>query len=242
MNINAWHIRKRASTWLASLGEGSVLLDLGAGGDPVGLDFRRAGRKVILADRERRSRHVDILCDGRQLPFRPGAFDAILLTEVLEHVDTPGVLLRQCFGATRPGGQLFLSWPCAFPLHEIPHDYWRPTEFGVAVALEQAGFTVSRFWRRGGALAVTHELIGQPLLGILVALTRLPMLGAVFVPLRRTGAWFLAASYKLHALVGLRMPWNNPRFVGDQLNGWKGALANWVQGYCLIADRGPGPE
>ena len=39
------------------------------------------------------------------------AFDCVVATEVIEHLENPRHLLRQCFRALRPGGVLFISTP-----------------------------------------------------------------------------------------------------------------------------------
>lgn len=45
------------------------------------------------------------------LPFKEGAFDAAILTEVLEHVESPSRLLRETSRVLSEGGRLFLTTP-----------------------------------------------------------------------------------------------------------------------------------
>lgn len=61
----------------------------------------------------RESGRLDLLVADAEggLPFRPGAFDAAVLTEVLEHVENPVHLLTETSGSLRPGGSLFLTTP-----------------------------------------------------------------------------------------------------------------------------------
>jgi 2-polyprenyl-3-methyl-5-hydroxy-6-metoxy-1,4-benzoquinol methylase len=62
-------------------------------------DFGR-GRGVTI--------HVGVLSDAR-LPA--GAFDAVTMMEVIEHVPDPVALLRECADLLRPGGALLLTTP-----------------------------------------------------------------------------------------------------------------------------------
>ncbi len=56
--------------------------------------------------------------DALQLPFRPGRFDAILMTEVLEHLIDPERGIENCRHLLKEGGVLILSTPS---LHNIDY-------------------------------------------------------------------------------------------------------------------------
>ena len=68
------------------------------------------------------------------------SFDAIVLTEVLEHVREPADLLEELHRLLRPGGRLLVTVPFAFQLHEMPFDFFRYTRFGLEHLLGNAGF------------------------------------------------------------------------------------------------------
>jgi 2-polyprenyl-3-methyl-5-hydroxy-6-metoxy-1,4-benzoquinol methylase len=50
-------------------------------------------------------------CPGGRLPQSEGAFDSVLAYELIEHVDAPAALLRECCAMLRPGGHLIGSTP-----------------------------------------------------------------------------------------------------------------------------------
>lgn len=89
-------------------GSGRVLARLEAAGfeaagvdghpEPLSIAARRAPRATIV--------HADV----RDLPFAAHQFDAVLLLDVLEHVE-PGPLLREIARVVRPGGGLLVTVP-----------------------------------------------------------------------------------------------------------------------------------
>ncbi len=64
-------------------------------------------------------------------PFRESAFDLVLCTEVLEHVDDPDQVVREIRRVLKPGGKLLLSMPFNYFIHGAPNDYRRYTVFGL---------------------------------------------------------------------------------------------------------------
>jgi hypothetical protein len=56
------------------------------------------------------------------------------------------------------GGQLVLSTPLFWPVHEAPYDYYRFTEYGLRHLLIKNGFKVDNIIYRGGYGAVATAL------------------------------------------------------------------------------------
>jgi len=70
----------------------------------------------------------DVVGRGERLPFRDGAFDAAVCSEVIEHVEDPAALVRELHRVVRSGGPLLFSSPFLYPIHGDPHDCQRLTE------------------------------------------------------------------------------------------------------------------
>lgn len=85
--------------------------------------------------------NVDTVADIEMLPkCWEGRFTGALCCEVLEHVKRPWKAVSELRRAVRPGGLCIFTVPSCFPLHSFPDDYWRISESGIRLLLEDAGF------------------------------------------------------------------------------------------------------
>ena len=122
---------------------GARVADVGAGDAPFRELFAHARYATVdwaesLHEGAERS---DIVASADSIPVRDGAFDAVLLTQVLEHVPEPASVLSELHRILSDGGTLYLTAPLVWELHELPHDYYRYTSEGLRHLLESAGFT-----------------------------------------------------------------------------------------------------
>jgi SAM-dependent methyltransferase len=84
---------------------------------------------------------VDQVADIHDLPAEwQGRFSGILCSEVLEHVALPWVALPELCRVTAPGGWIVVTTLTAFPIHGFPDDYYRYTQSGLRLLLENSGF------------------------------------------------------------------------------------------------------
>ena len=88
----------------------------------------------------------------------------MLFSEVVEHVPDAPKALAEIARVLRPGGALLITWPFVYMMHEVPNDYARYTEFGMARLLASNGLKFEALARRGGALALA-VVIAEFLLG-----------------------------------------------------------------------------
>jgi SAM-dependent methyltransferase len=129
----------RRQAWLgekaAQLKAGSRVLDAGAGEcqyrdlfahcDYKAQDFAQYGGTQSGPLKESwRYGALDYVCDITAIPVADETFDAVLCTEVLEHVPQPIEVIRELARILRPGGRLLLTAPLASGLHQQPHHYY----------------------------------------------------------------------------------------------------------------------
>ena len=130
---------RRRAHWVAdvakSLPPGSRVLDLGAGEcqyRPLfshcsyeAQDFAQyQGQAEGLLRETWDYGHLDYVCDATAIPAADETFDAILCTEVLEHVPEPVAVLREMARLLKVGGRAFISAPLGSGLHQQPFHYY----------------------------------------------------------------------------------------------------------------------
>jgi hypothetical protein len=89
--------------------------------------------------------NTNIVGDCHQLSkiFKNKKFDAIFSLVVFEHIAMPWVVAMEINKALNMGGITYHQVPFAWPLHEIPWDFWRMSHYGLKVLFSSAlGFEV----------------------------------------------------------------------------------------------------
>jgi SAM-dependent methyltransferase len=139
---------------------GSWVLDAGAGDGRFRSLFQ--GKAYISLDLPRSEKEygdLDLIADLHHLPIRENALDAILCTQVLEHVRDPRGVLTEFHRVLRDGGNLHLTVPQGAPEHEVPHDYYRFTRYALEDLFLSAGFSIRSIKPLGGYfLALGHQM------------------------------------------------------------------------------------
>lgn len=161
-DFNQLHRDRWVAGVAARLAPGTRVLDVGAGTCPyrplfahcdyVAHDFCQydGTQTGILRDRWHYGR-IDLVGDVTAIPTPDESFDAVLCTEVLEHVPEPVRALGELARVLRTGGQLFLSAPLGSGLHQQPHHYYGGyTPHFYRRFLPEHGFEIAALTPNGG--------------------------------------------------------------------------------------------
>jgi SAM-dependent methyltransferase len=121
---------------LSELPKGARLLDAGAGECQYKkfcshlryvsqdlAEYTGGGSSIGLQRANWDTSTVDIVCDITAIPEPDASFDAILCTEVLEHLPDPVSALRELARLLRPRGTLIITAPFCSLTHFAPYHY-----------------------------------------------------------------------------------------------------------------------
>jgi ubiquinone/menaquinone biosynthesis C-methylase UbiE len=154
---------------IAFLPAGTRVLDVGAGTAPYRQNFAHC--EYVTQDlAQTPGLHygkIDIISDCGAIPVADESFDAVLCTEVLEHVPDPIGTLREIARILRPGGKLILTAPLGSGLHQLPYHYYGGftrsfyerylPEFGLSiVSIEANGGLFGHLVEMNGTRAYPH--------------------------------------------------------------------------------------
>ena len=115
------------------------VLDLGAGYGTYRPALTRHGSSYVGLDIQPKPGTIDLLADGRRLPFAPNQFDTVFCSQVLEHTPEPWQLIQEADRVLAPGGVFIVSAPHLSYIHAAPEDYYRYTRLWPHVPLESSG-------------------------------------------------------------------------------------------------------
>lgn len=124
----------------------------------------------------------DIVGDVGHLPLIHACADAVVCTEVLEHVATPAAVVAEAHRVLRAGGRFVVSMPFLFPIHADPDDYQRYTACKLQRLLRETGFAIVDMHPQGLYFTVLADMIRSGLARLRPMLLRWG-LAALFIPL-----------------------------------------------------------
>jgi SAM-dependent methyltransferase len=154
-DIGRWYANQFVNYVAKSLPNGSSILDAGAGESAYKSLFEHCDYKAIdLAVGESRWNYsnLDFIGPLDDMPIEDAQFDAVLCTQVLEHLEWPRESAAEMCRVLKPGGRIYITVPMSHGEHQIPYDFFRYTSYGLKSILSHAGFSEIRVNPCGGFL------------------------------------------------------------------------------------------
>jgi SAM-dependent methyltransferase len=138
------------------------LLDIGCGHKPyrdlfnvleyIGIDIENEAH-------DQTSDAVDVIFDGRKIPFDDQSFDSVFSSEVFEHVFHLEELIQESNRILKVGGKILITLPFVWIEHEKPNDFARYTTFGIINLLERNGFIIEHSEKSSTYIEAIFQMI-----------------------------------------------------------------------------------
>jgi len=131
----------------------SDVLDAGAGSRPYQNYFSHTNYESTdrreIPDSSAPGKH-SFLCNLEEIPRPDNSYDAIVNTQVLEHVEYPQTVINEFYRVLKPHGKLFLTAPQGWGLHQEPYHFFNFTKYGLESLFKNARFEIIFIRPRGG--------------------------------------------------------------------------------------------
>lgn len=138
------------------------LLDFGCGSKPYKSLFTNVSSYTGIdyenSEHLHKQSQVDVFYDGKSIPFGNNEFDAILCSEVFEHVFNLEEIIPELNRVLKPGGKILITCPFVWYEHEVPYDYARYTIFALQHLLEKNGFEINVLDKTGDYATTLHQM------------------------------------------------------------------------------------
>ena len=118
--------RRNLDEFLKKHASSERIVDVGSGNS----SYNRFFPNRIAVDLDP-ARKPDIIGDAHNLPFGDGEVDAILSTDVFEHLKDPVRAVSEMKRVLKKGGKVIFVTRFIFPIHDSPNDFWRFTKYGL---------------------------------------------------------------------------------------------------------------
>jgi SAM-dependent methyltransferase len=162
LNPSRVWLDREMRAFAARLPNGALVLDAGAGHQPYREHFSHC--RYEAADFEAVDKPYaksTYVCDLSAIPVEDGRFDAIVFSQVMEHLPDPLAVLNELRRVLKPGGLMFYSGPLWFEEHEKPYDFYRYTSFALHHLFQKAAFQVEDLRWLEGYLATAQKQLHE---------------------------------------------------------------------------------
>ncbi len=136
-------LRDQIVRFAQSIPPSSIVVDAGAGQCQYKNLFQHCTYISVdscIGDDSWNFSQINIKADLASIPLRSDYADYVVCTEVLEHISEPFAVLHELHRLLKKQGTLFMTVPFGAREHQVPHDFFRYTRYGLEYVLAVAGF------------------------------------------------------------------------------------------------------
>lgn len=140
-SVRRYYVDEFFSKNISEFPQRSKLLDMGGKKKNKRgfFDIEKYDYKVEYANLDKNT-EPDYLCDISKIPVGDNYYDGIVISEVLEHVLEPKIVLKEAYRVLKSGGKVLICVPFMYHIHADPYDYGRYTDYYYKMVLEEIGF------------------------------------------------------------------------------------------------------
>lgn len=128
---------KITKKWIDHLPDNNLIIDLGCGA-LKNYELLKKQRPIFVDGAKFDG--VNIVCDfNNSIPLKNNSADAILCSNVLEHLPEPKKFIREISRILKEGGECLILVPFVIKNHQEPFDFHRYTKYGLEYYINDAG-------------------------------------------------------------------------------------------------------
>ena len=142
-----------------------ILLDCGCGKVPYYQIYKDQVDNITCTDWEKtynKSSFIDVHSDlNEKLNVDSNSFDTLLLTDVINHIHQPKVLMNEISRVLKKNGKLILTTPFFYWINEAPYDYHRYTKHELIKLCQENNLKILELNEYGGFLDIIFDLFNK---------------------------------------------------------------------------------
>lgn len=164
LNYHQWSMLKFIKENAEKIKKGEKMIDIGAGELKYKKYFEHCDYKsqdLCVGDDDWDFSHIDIKSSAYEIPEEDSSFDYVLCTQVLEHLEFPDRAFSEFSRLLKTGGKLIMTAPLGFGEHQMPHDFFRYTQYGLKSLGERHGFKLTYIKPQGGIFINLEHILWQ---------------------------------------------------------------------------------
>ncbi|MEK6984310.1 MAG: methyltransferase domain-containing protein [Nanoarchaeota archaeon] len=157
-------IKRQISDYISNIFTDSndKILDIGSGKIPYYHNFMKG--EIVRFD-IKKSDKTHVVGDADALPFKRNSFDKVIMVNSFYYFKNPFNVIESLSRILKKNGKLVIVTPFIYPLHDVPTDKFRFTEFGLKTILEDY-FQIEKIEALGGFFTLPAVIIHSFIKGL----------------------------------------------------------------------------